>query len=335
MEHILITGGLGFIGSRFVRMLLEKEPGLKITNFDKLSYAGNPLNLADVEDNPHYELVIGDVADYGHVDWLFAQGSFDAVVHFAAESMVDRSIESSAPFIQSNVAGTQVLLDAALKHSTSRFLQVSTDEVYGSLGDEGEFTEEAPLAPNNPYSASKAAGDLLCRAYFVTHKLPVLVTRCSNNYGPRQFPEKLIPLMIAKAMRDEQLPVYGDGLHVRDWLYVDDHCRALWEVLNDGTPGEVYNIGGGRGMPNLELVKLLLDKLGKPRSLISHVPDRPGHDRRYAISYAKLKRELGWTPQVSFEDGIGQTIQWYMDNGAWLQAINNGTYQDGYKPIGS
>lgn len=331
MEHILITGGLGFIGSGFIRMLLEKELGLKITNFDKLSYAGNPLNLADVEDDPRYELVIGNVADHGHVDWLFAQGSFDAVVHFAAESMVDRSIESSAPFIQSNVAGTQVLLDAALKHSTPRFLQVSTDEVYGSLGEEGEFTEDTPLAPNNPYSASKAAGDLLCRAYFVTHKLPVLVTRCSNNYGPRQFPEKLIPLMIAKAMRDEPLPVYGDGLHVRDWLHVDDHCRALWGVLTRGTPGEVYNIGGGRKLPNLELVKLLLDKLGKPYSLISHVPDRPGHDRRYAISYAKLHRELGWEPQMSFEDGIAQTIEWYLDNDAWLEAIYSGAYQDGYK----
>jgi dTDP-glucose 4,6-dehydratase len=331
MAHILVTGGLGFIGSGFIRMLLERELKLKITNLDKLSYAGNPLNLADVEVNPRYELVIGDVADSGHVDWLFAQGSFDAAVHFAAESMVDRSIESSAPFIQSNVAGTQVLLDAALKHSTPRFLQVSTDEVYGSLGEEGEFTEDTPLAPNNPYSASKAAGDLLCRAYYFTHKLPVLVTRCSNNYGPRQFPEKLIPLMIAKALRDEQLPVYGDGLHVRDWLHVDDHCRALWEVLVRGTPGEVYNIGGGRELPNIELVKLLLDKLGKPHSLISHVTDRPGHDRRYAISYAKLHRKLGWEPQVNFEDGIAQTIEWYLDNDAWLEAIHSGIYQDGYR----
>jgi len=330
MAKLLVTGGLGFIGSNFIRLLLDTSD-YEITNLDALSYAGNPLNLADVEDDARYELVVGDVADHEHVDWLVGQGSFDAVVHFAAESFVDRSIASSAPFIHSNVLGTQVLLDAALKHRLPRFVMVSTDEVYGSLGPQGEFSEDSPLEPNNPYSASKAAADLLCRAYFVTHRLPVSITRCSNNYGPRQFPEKLIPLMIANALRDKPLPVFGDGLHVRDWLYVDDHCRAIRAVLEGGRPGEVYNIGGGQEMPNLELVKLLLAKLNKPESLIEFVPDRPGHDRRYAISYQKLNRELGWQPQVSFADGIAATIDWYLSNQPWLDAIANGTYQDGYK----
>lgn len=330
MARLLVTGGLGFIGSNFIRLLLETS-NYEIINFDALSYAGNPLNLADVEGDARYELVVGDVADLEHVDWLVGQGGFSAIVHFAAESFVDRSIQTCAPFIHSNVMGTQVLLDAALKHKLPRFVMVSTDEVYGSLGPQGEFTEDSPLQPNNPYSASKAAADMLCRAYFVTHKLPVVTTRCSNNYGPRQFPEKLIPLMIAKALRDEKLPVFGDGLHVRDWLYVDDHCRAIRAVLEKGQLGQVYNVGGGREMPNLELVKLLLAKLNKPGSLIEFVADRPGHDRRYAISYAKLNAELGWQPEVSFEDGIAQTIDWYLDNQAWLDAIADGTYQDGYK----
>jgi len=330
MERLLVTGGLGFIGSAFIRLLLETESDTEIVNYDLLSYAGNPMNLADMEDDPRYQLIVGNVADVEHVDWLLGEHGFDAIVHFAAESFVDRSIQSSAPFIHANVFGTQVLLDAALKHKLPRYLQVSTDEVYGSLGPQGEFTEDSPYQPNNPYSASKAGGDLLCRSYFVTHKLPVLITRCSNNYGPRQFPEKLIPLMIAKALKDERLPVFGDGLHVRDWLYVDDHCRAILAVLRGGTPGEVYNIGGGREMPNLELVKLLLGRLGKPESLIEFVPDRPGHDRRYAISYQKLKRELGWEPEVIFEDGIAMTIDWYLGNQAWLDAIADGTYQEGY-----
>jgi len=331
MQRLLVTGGLGFIGSAFVRLLLESDREFSLTNLDKLSYAGNPLNLADSEDDPRYELVVGDIADQEHVDWLFSEGRFDSVVNFAAESHVDNSILSSAPFIDTNVRGTQVLLDAARKHGIERFLQVSTDEVYGSLGPTGRFTEDTPLQPNNPYSASKASADLLCRAYFVTHQLPVLVTRCSNNYGPRQFPEKLIPLITAKALRDERLPVYGDGLQVRDWLYVDDHCRAILAVLDKGTPGEVYNIGGGRELPNLELVKLILDKLNKPHELIEHVTDRPGHDRRYAISYDKLKAELGWEPSVEFEQGIAQTIDWYLGNPEWLAAIAAGTYQDGYK----
>jgi len=331
MQRLLVTGGLGFIGSNFIRMLLTERTDIEVINLDILSYAGNPLNLSEFEGEDRYELVIGDVADQAHVDWLLSENPVDGIVHFAAESHVDRAVQSSAPFIEANVKGTQVLLDAARKHGVKRYVQVSTDEVYGSLGESGEFTEDSPLRPNNPYSASKVAGDMLCRAYFVTHKLPVMVTRCSNNYGPRQFPEKLIPLMISKIMRGGRLPVYGDGLHVRDWLYVGDHCRAILAVLERGEAGEVYNIGGGREMPNLELVKLLIDKLGKSSDLIEFVPDRPGHDRRYAISYDKLNTELGWTPQVGFEEGIAATIYWYQNNQAWLDAIRDGSYQDGYK----
>jgi dTDP-glucose 4,6-dehydratase len=325
--QLLITGGLGFIGSNTIRLILETKPDWRIVNLDKLTYAGNPQNLADVADDPRYTFVRGDVADRAMVEAVIAQHAFDGVLHLAAESFVDRSISDSSPFIQTNVAGTQVLLDAALRHKLPRFVQVSTDEVYGSLGAQGAFSEDSPLAPNNPYSATKAAADLLCRAYFRTYGLPVVVTRCSNNYGPRQFPEKLIPLMIQKALRDERLPVYGDGLHVRDWLYVEDHCRALLAVLEAGAPGEVYNIGGGRELPNLELVRLLLGQLGKPEALIEHVPDRPGHDRRYSIDMGKFSRELGWRPQVDFANGIAQTIQWYLDHPAWLQAIADGTYQ--------
>lgn len=330
MRHLLVTGGLGFIGSNFIRLLLAERPDWHITNLDLLTYAGNPLNLQDVEQDERYQLVIGDVADPELVAGVLARQRYDGVVHLAAESFVDRSIKSSAPFIHSNVVGTQVLLDAALQHGLQRFVMVSTDEVYGSLGASGEFTEASALAPNNPYSASKAAADLLCRAYFRTHQLPVCVTRCSNNYGPRQFPEKLIPLMIRKALAGEQLPVYGDGLHVRDWLYVEDHCRALLAVLEQGTAGEVYNIGGGTEMPNLELVKLLLARLGKSENLINFVPDRPGHDRRYAISAEKISRELGWRSQVGFADGIARTIEWYLGHQDWLQAIAAGTYQHGY-----
>jgi len=330
MQRILITGGLGFIGSNFILYLLENEPGLHIDNLDKLTYAGNPLNLKHVEGDARYTLIKGDVADRELVERLLGENHYDAIAHLAAESHVDRAIQSSAPFVLSNVVGTQVLLDAALKHSVPRFLMVSTDEVYGSLGPAGEFTEQSPLAPNNPYSATKAAADLFCRAYFVTHKMPVVISRCSNNYGPRQFAEKLIPLFIHKALHDEQVPVYGDGLHVRDWLYVEDHCRGLWTVLRKGQPGEVYNIGGGTEMPNLELVKLLLAKLNKPESLIKHVPDRPGHDRRYALSQDKIQRELGWEPQVSFAEGLAQTISWYRENQQWLNAIADGTYQQGY-----
>jgi len=325
--RILITGGMGFIGSNLILWLLENQPGMVISNLDKLSYAGNPLNLGDKLNDPRHRFVHGDVADAALVESVISAGGFDGILHLAAESMVDRAIISSSPFIQSNIVGTQVLLDAALRHRIPRFVQVSTDEVYGSLPPTGEFTEDTPLAPNNPYSASKAAADLLCRAYFRTHSLPVMVTRCSNNYGPRQFPEKLIPLMISKALRDQALPVYGDGLHVRDWLHVLDHCRAIWAVFERGQPGEVYNIGGGAEMPNLELVRRLLGKLGKPESLIEHVPDRPGHDRRYAIDCHKIESELGWKAEVPFAEGLAQTVDWYLHNGDWLAAIADGSYQ--------
>ncbi|MCC7478217.1 dTDP-glucose 4,6-dehydratase [bacterium] len=334
MQRILITGGCGFIGSNLIHMLLEQEPELSIVNLDKLSYAGNPQNLSDVTSNPRYSFIKGDVAHRGLIDELVSGGGFDGIMHLAAESMVDRSIVSAMPFVESNIVGSQVLLDALLKLSKSgqpvpRFLMVSTDEVYGSLGSDGEFTEQSPLAPNNPYSASKASADLMGRAYFRTHGLPIMNTRCSNNYGPRQFPEKLIPLMIQKALKDEQLPVYGDGQHVRDWLFVEDHCRALWTVLRQGRPGEVYNIGGGTELPNIELVRILLRQLGKPESLISFVPDRPGHDRRYAIDGHKIESELGFKAAVAFEEGLQRTIDWYLANGPWMQAIADGSYQAG------
>ena len=282
-----------------------------------------------VEDNPRYTFHKGDAADPTFVSAVFRQFEPDIVVNFVAESHVDRSISSATPFVHSNVLGTQVILDACLKHGT-RLLQVSTDEVYGSLGPDGAFTEESPIQPNNPYSATKAAADMLCRAYHRTHGLDVVVTRCSNNYGPRQFPEKLIPLMIQKALAGESLPVYGDGMHVRDWIYVDDHCRALLAVMREGTAGEVYNVGGGNEIPNLRLVEKLLDRLKRPRELISHVADRPGHDRRYAIDAGKLRRQLGWEPEVDFEHGLALTVDWYQRNRDWLAAIQEGSYQQGY-----
>jgi len=332
MRRILITGGLGFIGSNFIRLLLDAEAGLEIVNLDKLTYAGNPLNLKNRESDPRYRFVRGDIADRALVEKLVAEAPLDAIVNLAAESFVDRSIASSAPFVHSNVVGTQVLLDAALAHHVPRFLQVGTDEVYGSLGPTGAFTEHSPLAPNNPYSATKAAADLLCRAYYRTHGLPVVITRCSNNYGPCQFPEKLIPLMIQRALRDDPLPVYGDGRHVRDWLYVEDHCRALHLALLHGAPGEVYNIGGGEELENIELVRLIIKQLGKSETLIESVPDRPGHDRRYAIDSSKARRELAWLPKVPFAEGIARTIQWYLDNPRWLAAIADGSYQGGLHP---
>jgi dTDP-glucose 4,6-dehydratase len=330
MQAYLVTGGMGFIGSHFIEALLAAKPDAAVVNLDVLTYAGNPQNLAHLQATLRYRFIRGDIADFELVGSLLEQFQFAAVINFAAESFVDRSIESSAPFVHSNIAGVQVLLDAVREYGCPRYLQVSTDEVYGSLGQAGEFTEASPLKPNNPYSASKAGADLLCRAYFVTHKTPVLVTRCSNNYGPRQFPEKLIPLFIAKALRDETLPVYGDGLHVRDWLHVTDHCSAILAVLDQGEPGEVYNVGGGTELPNIELVRLLLAKLGKPESLINHVPDRPGHDRRYALNHDKLTAATGWRPAVPFTDGLARTVDWYLANSAWLDAIRGGSYQAGY-----
>lgn len=327
---VLITGGAGFIGSNFVRFMLKEHKDYKIINLDKLTYAGNLENLRDIEDNPNYTFIKGDITDESLVDEIFSMG-LDYVANFAAESHVDRSIEDPQIFLKTNVLGTGVLLRAAKKHGVRKFLQVSTDEVYGSLGSTGYFTEESPLQPNSPYSASKASADLLVRAYYKTFQLPVNITRCSNNYGAYQFPEKLIPLMIINALHDRELPVYGDGLNVRDWLYVEDHCRALDMVLHKGKVGEVYNIGGSNERTNLEIVKLILKELGKPESLITFVKDRPGHDRRYAIDASKIKRELGWEPQVNFEEGMKKTIEWYLNNRQWWQAIISGEYMEYYQ----
>ena len=324
---ILVTGGMGFIGSNLVIRLLEDEAVQSVVNLDKLTYAGNPMNLRRAESDPRYSFIRGDIADASLVSSLFGEHGFDAVLNLAAESMVDRSIEDSAVFVRSNVTGTQVLLEQLRLHPATRMVQVSTDEVYGSLGPDGEFSEDSPLAPNNPYSATKTAADLLCRAYHNTYDVQVCVTRCSNNYGPRQFPEKLIPKFIAWALEDRALPVFGDGLHVRDWLHVDDHCAAIRTVMTKGQPGRVYNVGGGTELPNLTLVRLLLERLGKPESLIEFVPDRPGHDRRYAVNHQRIATELGWNPQVKFEDGIRQTIDWYLANQDWLAAIADGSYQ--------
>lgn len=327
---LMVTGGCGFIGSNFVRYLLETDPQAKVINFDCLTYAGNLANLADVADNPRYRFVRGDITDREAVRRVVGEG-VGGMLNFAAESHVDRSIQDSSPFIWTNVTGTQILLDAAREFKVSRYLQVSTDEVYGSLGDTGYFTEETPLAPNSPYSASKAAADLLVRAYVHTFGLPAVITRCSNNYGPYQFPEKLIPLFIANLMRDEPVPVYGDGLNVRDWIHVRDHCSAIDRVWRKGRVGEVYNAGGKSERTNLELTYALLDVLGKPRTLIRYVKDRPGHDRRYAIDCSKMERELGWTPTVRFEDGLKQTVAWYKEHADWVAGIRTGEYLKYYQ----
>ncbi|HWC96064.1 MAG TPA: dTDP-glucose 4,6-dehydratase [Candidatus Sulfopaludibacter sp.] len=327
---ILVTGGAGFIGSAFVRMAMAQE-GVRVTNFDKLTYAGNLENLAEVEANPGYRFVHADVCDDRAVDAVFAEEQPDAVVHFAAESHVDRSILSPEPVIQTNFRGSFTMLDAARRHRTARFVHVSTDEVYGSLAAPLEATEEFPLNASSPYSASKAGSDLLARSYFVTYKMPVLITRASNNYGPYQFPEKLIPLMIANAFEDQTLPVYGDGMQVRDWLYVDDHCRGILAVLQQGREGEIYNIGGNRSLPNLDVVHQVLALTGKSDSLIRYVVDRPGHDRRYALSSEKLMRETGWQPVMDFETGLGRTIDWYRNNAAWVARVRSGEYRTYYE----
>lgn len=331
---LLVTGGAGFIGSNYVRQVLAQHPEDEIVNFDKLTYAGNLENLADLKDNPRHTFVRGDVASVRDVGRVFRAHAFDAVVHFAAESHVDRSLHMGPrEFIRTNILGTQLLLDAARKRRVKRFLQVSTDEVYGSLGAEGQFTEETPLQPNNPYSATKAGADCMVRAAGHSHGLDVVITRCSNNFGPYQFPEKLIPLMIAKALANERLPVYGDGLHVRDWIYVLDHCAGIDVALRRGTAGEVYNIGAGYDVPNLQIVKRILALLDKPESLIEYVKDRPGHDRRYAMDSAKLQRTLGWRPAHPFDDALRATVEWYVHNRAWWERVRSGEYRKAYDTL--
>jgi dTDP-glucose 4,6-dehydratase len=327
---ILVTGGAGFIGSAFVRMTIG-ETDLHVVNLDKLTYAGNLENLTEVEGNARYRFVQGDICDAELVQALVAEERPDAIVHFAAESHVDRSILSPEPVVRTNYNGTFTLLEAARLNRVARFVHVSTDEVYGSLAAPAEADEQYPLNASSPYSASKAASDLLARSYFVTFKLPVLITRASNNYGPYQFPEKLIPLMITNAMEDRSLPVYGDGQQVRDWLYVEDHCRGILAVLRQGREGEIYNIGGNRSLPNLEVVHQVLQLTGKPESLISYVKDRPGHDRRYALSSEKLMRETGWQPLMNFEAGLARTIEWYRGNSAWVERVRSGAYRTYYE----
>ena len=327
---LFVTGGAGFIGSNFIRLLLAEDRDVEIVNFDALTYAGNLENLADVADDPRYRFVKGDVASLGDVLGALEEGT-DAIVHFAAESHVDRSIESAADFVRTNVAGTQVLLDAARERKASRFVHVSTDEVMGSLDHGGFFTEASPLEPNSPYAASKAAAEHFVRAAVNTHGVDAVVTRCSNNYGPYQFPEKLIPLVIANAMEGRPIPVYGDGLQVRDWIYVDDHCRAVDAVMRRGRTGEVYCIGARSERPNIEVIRTILDAVGAPHSLITYVTDRPGHDRRYAIDSTKMSSELGWEPIESFESGIARTAAWYRDNREWVERARSGAYRDYYE----
>ena len=348
LKTLLVTGGCGFIGSNFVRFALNEHLAENLVNLDKLTYAGNLANLADVASDPRYRFVKGDIADAVLVRGLFEETRPDAIVHFAAESHVDRSIVGPGDFVQTNIVGTFTLLEAARatwgkETAQRRFLHVSTDEVYGSLGETGRFTEETAYAPRSPYSASKAASDHLAAASFHTYGLPVLITNCSNNYGPFQFPEKLMPLIINNALHGKDLPVYGDGRNVRDWLYVEDHCRALRTVLEKGIPGQTYNIGGNNEQANIDIVTSicnLLDELagplpsGAPRtSLIRFVTDRPGHDRRYAIDATKIRRELGWEPQTTFREGLRRTVAWYLKHDGWLQAVLDGSYRDYYQSM--
>lgn len=327
--NVLVTGGAGFIGSNFLHYYRAKYPASHIINVDALTYAGNPANLATFRQDAGYRFVKADIADRSALEPVFAEG-VDAVLNFAAESHVDRSITQPELFVRTNVLGTQTLLELARQYGVAKFVQVSTDEVYGSLGATGLFTETTPLAPNSPYSASKAGADLLVRAYHETYGMDVNITRCSNNYGPYQFPEKLIPLMIRQALQDQPLPVYGDGLNVRDWLYVEDHCSALDLVLHHGKPGEVYNIGGCNERNNLQVVKMILTALGKPESLIAYVQDRLGHDRRYAIDASKIRTALGWEPKYDYATGMQATIRWYVEHEDWLASVQSGAYRGGY-----
>ncbi|WP_153980084.1 dTDP-glucose 4,6-dehydratase [Paenibacillus xylanilyticus] len=324
--RILVTGGAGFIGSNFINYMLLHYPDYNIINVDSLTYAGNLENLVNAKGYSNYKFVCASILDQDSIEPLFQEG-IDVIVNFAAESHVDRSIVDPNVFVMTNIVGTQTLLELSRKYSVLKYVQVSTDEVYGSLGETGLFSETTPLVPNSPYSSSKAGADLLVRAYYETYGLPVNITRCSNNYGPYQFPEKLIPLMIIRAMNNKSLPVYGDGLNVRDWLYVEDHCSAIDLVIHKGIIGEIYNIGGNNEYTNIDIVTHILQLLDKPDSLINYVEDRLGHDRRYAIDATKIKDELGWEPKHRFETGIKETVKWYQENPKWWRAILDGTYQ--------
>lgn len=339
MKNILITGGAGFIGSNFIHYFLNAHKDYKVINLDSLTYAGNLENLKEIENNPNYTFIKGSITDLKLCEKIFEEHKIDGVVNFAAESHVDRSILGSHVFIDTNIVGTHTLLECAKKNNVERFLQVSTDEVYGSLGAEGAFTESTPLAPNSPYSASKASADLVARSYFKTHKLPVITTRCSNNYGPFQFPEKLIPLIISNCINGKPLPIYGKGENVRDWIHALDHSKAIDTVFHKGKAGDVYNVGSKNEWKNIDIVKLICaqleEKLGKEKgsleSLITYVKDRPGHDMRYAIDNTKIETELGWVPEIKFQDGISATIDWYLDNKTWVEDVTSGNYQKYYE----
>jgi dTDP-glucose 4,6-dehydratase len=347
MKNVLVTGGAGFIGSNFVKYMLDKYSGCKIINVDTLTYAGNLENLKDIVGNPNNVFIRADIRDRDKIDEIFASYGIDTVVNFAAESHVDRSIVEPEVFLTTNIIGTQVLLDVAKKYwkvnpddkyckeykTGVKFLQVSTDEVYGALGETGMFVETMPLMPNSPYSASKASADLIVRSYHETFGMPVNITRCSNNYGPYQFPEKLIPLMINNCLNGKDLPVYGDGMQIRDWLHVADHCSAIDTVLHKGLDGEVYNIGGNNEKANIEIVKLIIETLGKSEKLIKYVKDRPGHDRRYAIDNTKITTQLGWKPSYTFEQGMKETIEWYLNNTEWIENIVSGDYTNYYEKM--
>ncbi len=326
---VLVTGGAGFIGSNFIRYLLSARADVEILNFDKLTYAGNPENLADMEGNPRYQFVHGDIADRAAAEQIFAQ-NFDAVVHFAAETHVDRSIEDASPFLQSNILGTHCLLETARRYPRMRFVHISTDEVYGSAPRGVSYTEESLLDPRSPYAASKASAEHLVTAYANTYGVSAAILRCTNNFGPFQFPEKLIPLIIANAAEDKSIPVYGDGLQERDWLFVEDFCRAIALTLVSAKPGSLYNVSAGAPQPNLKIIHTILRQLEKPESLIEYVLDRPGHDRRYALDSSKIRRELGWTPTITFEEGIRKTIAWYQANREWLAHARSGEYRNYY-----
>ena len=331
MKKILVTGGAGFIGSNFINYILGERDDIFIVNLDKLTYAGNLQNLKSVEDHKNYAFIKGDIVNDELVSYIFQKYEISHVINFAAESHVDRSILGSEIFFRTNVLGTNVLLENAKRFGVEKFIQISTDEVYGSLGPEGQFEESTPLQPNSPYAASKASADMMALAFHHTYNVPVVITRCSNNYGPYQFPEKLIPLMILNSLKNKKLPVYGDGLNVRDWIYVIDHNKAVELVLEKGKLGEVYNIGANTEKPNIEIVKLILNQVGKTEDLIEFVKDRPGHDRRYAINSLKIKNELGWQAEQSFENAIKNTINWFIENEKWWKEIISGEYQNYYK----